>query len=617
MEGAPCNTAASGRTDMFGRFKLSGWLVCLLLLGLVEAASFVGAAIVIATPAQAQFWGGGRPSGGGFFGGWFGGGGGNYRSPPRENRDNHEYREYREYESPAESAHAPPPRKVEVKPEQAMPTTNVVVMGDGMADWLAYGLEDAFADTPEVSILRKDKVFSGLLKYDPKSDLDWWHVARDILAQEKPSYIVMMLGVSDRQNIRERDLQKEAEKEAKEKEAKEAKEKEAKEQKAKEQKEKDAAKDKDQKDAGKDQKDGKEQKDAKDQKAQPAEQEKTADNVDSEAPAAEQQKQAEKPKRNPNGVVEFRSEQWEKIYIKRIDDTIAALKSKNVPVFWVGLPAIRGAKSTADTSYLNNLYRARAQKAGIIFIDVWDGFVDEEGKYTNYGPDYEGQQRRLRANDGVYFTKYGARKLAHYVEREVRRYMASRTVSLPSPTTAPTPGSSKPSERPVAGPVIPLALTPSNAGETLAGGGARPQGDPLALQVLVKGEPVNPQPGRADDFTWQGTQRPAAAAPANVNSKAAPTAPAQAAPAPASSSQAQPAASQSSAAVQPSAPAEQNAAPVPLTDGPAEQPAPAKPKPQRAEAKPKPAPAHPDAPRPPRDVPQQRGTSGGPFGIFR
>ena len=48
---------------MFGRFKLSGWLVCLLLLGLVEAVSVVGAAIVIATPAQAQFWGAaGRPA---------------------------------------------------------------------------------------------------------------------------------------------------------------------------------------------------------------------------------------------------------------------------------------------------------------------------------------------------------------------------------------------------------------------------------------------------------------------------------------------------------------------------------------------------------------------------
>ncbi len=88
-------------------------------------------------------------------------------------------------------------------------------MGDGMADWLAYGLEDAFSDSPEIAIVRKNKIHSGLLRYEAKSDLDWWHVARDILAQEKPNYVIMMLGVSDRQNIRERDLAKEADKKAK------------------------------------------------------------------------------------------------------------------------------------------------------------------------------------------------------------------------------------------------------------------------------------------------------------------------------------------------------------------------------------------------------------------
>ena len=76
-------------------------------------------------------------------------------------------------------------------------------------------------------------------------------------------------------------------------------------------------------------------------------------------------------------MIEFRTDQWAKIYSKRIDETIAALKSKGVPVFWVGLPSIRGTKSTADAVYLNDLYRARAEKAGAVYIDVWDGFVDE------------------------------------------------------------------------------------------------------------------------------------------------------------------------------------------------------------------------------------------------
>ena len=65
---------------------------------------------------------------------------------------------------------------------------------------------------------------------------------------------------------------------------------------------------------------------------------------------------------------------------------------------------------------------------------MWDGFVDEAGKFTTQGPDYEGQMRRLRSGDGVYFTKAGARKLAHYVEREIRRYMSNRAVPVAFPT---------------------------------------------------------------------------------------------------------------------------------------------------------------------------------------
>src|SRR5262249_42395271 len=92
------------------------------------------------------------------------------------------------------------------------------------------------------------------------------------------------------------------------------------------------------------------------------------------APKPEQPEPAT-PAVTPGATHEFRSEKWGELYGKRIDDTIAALKAKNVPVIWVGLPPIRGTRSRTDLSYLNDLYRARAQKAGITFVDVWDGFV--------------------------------------------------------------------------------------------------------------------------------------------------------------------------------------------------------------------------------------------------
>ena len=108
-----------------------------------------------------------------------------------------------------------------------------------------------------------------------------------------------------------------------------------------------------------------------------------------------------------------------------------------------------------DSAYLNEIYRSRAEKAGITYVDVWDGFVDESGRFAQQGPDYEGQTRRLRSGDGAFFTKFGARKLAHYVEREIQRHITNRAVpvALPIPVEPGTPGAKPggPAQRPAVG----------------------------------------------------------------------------------------------------------------------------------------------------------------------
>src|SRR5215470_13647738 len=470
---------------MVGRYKVSR---CVVGAALLAAAGFAGVTaidVVLPSPAQAQLFGNEpfpffgqrqRPrsggGGGGFFGGFFGG---------------HERYENPEQQAPVDNSRAPPPRKPDAKAETVTTTTTVVVLGDAMADWHGYGLEDAFSDSPEIAVVRKNKLHSGLVRYEAKGDLDWWRVARDILAQEKANYVVMMMGVSDRASIRERDMPKDADKK-----------------KGKDQAEKPTA-----------------EKDVQN-KEQVDEQE--------QAPAAQPETQ---PAKKTGSTIEFRTDQWAEVYSKRIDETIAAMKSKGVPVIWVGLPSLRGAKSTADAVYLNDLYRARAERAGVVYIDIWDGFVDESGKYSNFGPDYEGQMRRLRSADGVFFTKAGALKLAHYVEREIRRHMNSRATPIALPTGPLTPAApdGKPAARPVAGPVVPLTVTPGNADESLLGGAGNssPHGDAIATRVLVKGEPLPAPAGRADDFMLQRSNDepvpPAAAAPASGALASAPPEP--------------------------------------------------------------------------------------------
>ena len=274
---------------MFGKIRLSHWLIGAVILAAAECASVAAIEIALTLPAQAQraddrypFLSRQRQQGG-FFGGFFGGGGGfDSRSSPGDNPPQQPQIQYQ-----PDSSHAPSPRKPDAN--APAPTTSIVVMGDSMADWLAYGLEDVFSDSPEIGIARKNKIHSGLLRYEAKGDLDWWHVARDILTKEKPNYVIMMLGVGDRQNIRERDLAKEADKNAKDEQDKQNADQ--------------TAKKKDQ-----------------------------SDNQDQSAIVAPEPQRG----KSVNGIIEFRSDKWAEVYSKRIDETIAALKSKGVPVFWVG-----------------------------------------------------------------------------------------------------------------------------------------------------------------------------------------------------------------------------------------------------------------------------------------
>jgi uncharacterized protein len=445
-------------------------LSTIFLLVLFRAAPVALIMFALSLPAYAQYWGdpwSGRQQQrqqqynpfGSFWGDRSGGFWGQ-REAPRNPRQRERAREA-EREQPPDYSRAPSatPRKDA--------TVKIVVIGDANADWLAYGLEDAYSEKPEIGIVRKHRTDSGLISYDARRDAEWPQVAREIIATERPKFIVMIIGNNDRQTMRE--------------------------------------------------------------KVPPPPPSSGAPKANAPAPLAtpggppvrpdlEQQPPEaverhlqmtpEQARQAAYGPWDFHSEKWELAYVKRIDATIAALKSAGVPVIWVGLASQRGTKSSQDSSYLNELYRSRADKAGIIYVDIWDGFVDESGRYSPQGPDYEGQIRRLRTGDGVYFTKFGARKLAHYVEREVDRIMGNRglPVALPVPLDpAPQAVSAKPSgpaERPAAGPVVPLTVTRAAPEELLGGGGVASATDATVTRTITKGEPVTARRGRADDFSW-------------------------------------------------------------------------------------------------------------------
>src|SRR5882672_12138890 len=441
--------------SFFRTFTETGPLVALS----VAIALLIG----IAGPASAQFFNFGgfggppqrqAPQRGG---GWFGG---DFFQPFQQQAPQAPRQDF---------SRAPGPAKRDTVPER-----NVLVLGDAMADWLGYGLEDAYAEQPDMGVIRKHKTISGLIKYQPRGEpADWTAAAKAILATEKPDAIVVMLGLNDRVAIREAVTEKKPDKKEDKKDARgkpdATKPADAK---PKPESSTDTAK----ADAGK--ADGTKADTAK------ADTAKADDAEDDDAP----QIAAEKSARSGGGLYEFRDERWVELYAKKIEELIGVLKSKGVPVLWVGLPAIRGQKGTADLLFLDALYRDGAGKAGITYVDIWDGFVDEGGRFMQRGPDFEGQPRKLRSDDGVFFTKAGARKLAHYVEREVTRLMAGRSAPFSLPTEPATPDANalpgQPAPRPLAGPILPLVASSIGSDQLLGGPGSRPAAvDALAART--------------------------------------------------------------------------------------------------------------------------------------
>ena len=276
---------------------------------------------------------------------------------------------------------APAPKKTD-----AVPQMPIMVFGDSMADWLAYGLEQAYADTPEIGILRRHRTSSGLIRTEARNDPrgeypDWPLAAKEMIAAQKPKFVVMMIGMNDRQT----------------------------------------------------------------------------DQGSAATPAREAGASSRSGRRRSRRAGTRYSPNQPRPPLPRRPRPAATKLSNSAPMRGARLTSggsttpsrhsrprvcrsfgsacrhCGPGASAADIPFLNDLYRSRSDKAGIVYVDVWDGFVDEDGRFAQSGPDFEGQTRRLRAGDGVYFTQAGARKLAHFVEREIDRWLSARAASVALP----------------------------------------------------------------------------------------------------------------------------------------------------------------------------------------
>ena len=202
-----------------------------------------------------------------------------------------------------------------------------------------------------------------------------------------------------------------------------------------------------------------------------------------------------------------RSDAWLNEYEARVAKLAGVVTSRKIPLLWVGLPAFQSPSATADATTFNTIYRAQVEKAGGEFVDIWDGFVDEDGTFVITGSDVTGQQVRLRNSDGINFTRAGRKKLAFYVEKFIRRHLGD----MASPDLVKLDGPASPAAPAAPGqavPTHPISLSDPDldGGKDLLGGGPLPaaNGETPRDKLVRRGELAPAPAGRIDDYRLPG-----------------------------------------------------------------------------------------------------------------
>ena len=279
-------------------------------------------------------------------------------------------------------------------------TRTVLVVGDFYGGGVAFGLERGLDDASAIEVDKRTVASSGLVREDV---VNWPERLAEIVAKEKPDYIVLQIGSNDRQLMR-----------------------------------------------------------------------------------------------TANGDFKPREPAWDAEYKRRIDEMAKALKATGVPFLWVGVPPVRFKSMNRDFLVFNEWYAAAAKEAGGRFVDVWDGFSDENGNYTRSGPDVSGRIVVLRGKDGINMTNRGKSKLGWYVTGILEKALAGPkvftalpTIDLGSPEIAKQVYNPERTGRTL---VVKLGEADASNATGLAGAGELEPARP----VTVKEVPA----GRADDFSW-------------------------------------------------------------------------------------------------------------------
>jgi hypothetical protein len=199
--------------------------------------------------------------------------------------------------------------------------------------------------------------------------------------------------------------------------------------------------------------------------------------------------------------------EWTDVYKGRAASFVSAIRNANKPIIWVGLPPMSKADYSNAMGQISGIQRLAVFSSGGEFVDIYERFIGEEGKYSSFGPDLNGNRVRMRKDDGIHFSAAGADKLAFYLSQSLKNYyrgggaVGIEVADALAGTDAalmvrpPYQGLGQNRLLEVAGAVIPLSRTPKRATDLVTAESVAAAADAFDLIQMVEAPA-----GRADAF---------------------------------------------------------------------------------------------------------------------
>ena len=126
----------------------------------------------------------------------------------------------------------------------------------------------------------------------------------------------------------------------------------------------------------------------------------------------------------------FGTDGWKAAYAKRITDLVTLLRSRDVAVYWVGLPRMKRESFDGRMTLINQVVEARMRALGVPYIETTGLTSNADGGYEAYLPNGEGKRTLMRANDGIHMSMAGYLRMSAPVAERLKR---DAGLTAPSP----------------------------------------------------------------------------------------------------------------------------------------------------------------------------------------